>query len=93
MQEQGMWVEALRICREYLPGHLNALQAEYQKEVGSKVARDINSLMVQARQWEQNGEFQTAVDCYVKVEYKITFFIVVNCYYNFLYMKMLINKI
>ena len=60
-------MEALRICREYLPVNLNALQAEYQKEVGSKVNRDVNSLIIQARQWEQNGEFQTAVDCYVKV--------------------------
>ncbi|XP_065212288.1 intraflagellar transport protein 172 homolog [Planococcus citri] len=66
-KENGLWIEALRICREYLPGHLNALQSEYQKEVGSKIFRDINSLMIQARQWEQNGEFQTAVDCYVKI--------------------------
>lgn len=47
--------------------NLNALQAEYLREVGSKINRDVNSLIIQARQWEQNGEFQTAVDCYVKV--------------------------
>lgn len=46
---------------------MSLLQAEYQKEVGSKISRDVNSLIMQARQWEQNGEFKTAVDCYVKV--------------------------
>lgn len=62
-------MEALRVCREYLPVQANILQLEYQKEVGSKVSRDINSLIMQAQQWEQNGEFQTAVDCYIKVIY------------------------
>ena len=69
-QEQGLWGEALRVCKEYLPVNFNVLQAEYHRDVGSKVSRDVNSLIVQARQWEQNGEFQTAVDCYVKVNGK-----------------------
>ncbi|VVC40970.1 Armadillo-type fold,Tetratricopeptide-like helical domain [Cinara cedri] len=66
-QEKGMWVEALKSCREYLPAKLDELQAEYDRECGARVTRDINSLFVQASQWEQNGEFKTAVDCLLKV--------------------------
>jgi len=69
LQEKGMWVEALKSCREYLPAKLDEVQAEYDRECGAKVTRDINSLFVQASQWEQNGEFKTAVDCLLKVQY------------------------
>lgn len=62
-----MWVEALKSCREYLPNKLDEVQAEYDRECGARVTRDINSLFVQASQWEQNGEFKTAVDCLLKV--------------------------
>lgn len=62
-----MWVDALRVCREYLPSHLPALQAEYDREVGSKGSRDVVSVLAQAREWEQSGEYKTAVDCLLKV--------------------------
>lgn len=68
VQEKGMWIEALKSCREYLPAKLDELQAEYDRECGARVTRDINSLFVQAGQWEQNGEFKTAVDCLLKVK-------------------------
>lgn len=71
LQEKGMWVEALKSCREYLPGKLDEVQADYDRECGARVSRDINSLFVQASQWEQNGEFKTAVDCLLKVNAKI----------------------
>lgn len=67
LQEKGMWVEALKSCREYLPAKVDQVQAEYDRECGARVTRDINSLFVQASQWEQNGEFKTAVDCLLKV--------------------------
>ncbi|XP_026810375.1 intraflagellar transport protein 172 homolog isoform X2 [Rhopalosiphum maidis] len=66
-QEKGMWVEALKSCREYLPTKVDEVQAEYDRECGARVTRDINSLFAQASQWEQNGEFKTAVDCLLKV--------------------------
>ena len=66
-QDIGMWAEALRVCREYLPNRLPALQAEYEREVGSKGTRDVASLISQAREWEMNGEYKTAVDCLLKV--------------------------
>ena len=62
-----MWVDALRVCREYLPNRLPALQAEYDRQVGAKGSRDVDSLLAQAREWEQNGEYKTAVDCLLKV--------------------------
>lgn len=67
LQDKGMWVEALKSCREYLPTKLDEVQAEYDRECGARVTRDINSLFAQASQWEQNGEFKTAVDCLLKV--------------------------
>ncbi|KAJ9575458.1 hypothetical protein L9F63_007663, partial [Diploptera punctata] len=71
-QDAGMWAEALRVCREYLPSRLPALQAEYEREVGSKGTRDVASLISQAREWEQNGEYKTAVDCLLKVNSNVT---------------------
>ncbi|XP_075225811.1 intraflagellar transport protein Oseg2 [Lycorma delicatula] len=63
----GLWVDALRICKEYLPSKLAALQAEYEQEVGARGLRDVSSILNQAQQWEQSGEFKTAVDCYLRV--------------------------
>lgn len=62
-----MWVDALRVCREYLPNRLPALQAEYDRDVGSKGSRDVASVLAQAREWEQSGEYKTAIDCLLKV--------------------------
>lgn len=42
-----MWVDALRVCREYLPAKLASLQAEYEREVGSRGARDVTSILSQ----------------------------------------------
>lgn len=66
-QEAGLWVDALRVCREYLPSHLANLQAEYERDVGARGSRDVSSILNQAWQWEQSGEFKTAVDCYLRV--------------------------
>ncbi|RZF39607.1 hypothetical protein LSTR_LSTR001128 [Laodelphax striatellus] len=66
-QDSGMWVDALRVCREYLPSQMAQLQAEYEREVGSRGLRDVSSILNQAHQWEQSGEFKTAIDCYLRV--------------------------
>ncbi|XP_046660390.1 intraflagellar transport protein 172 homolog isoform X2 [Homalodisca vitripennis] len=66
-QEAGLWVDALRVCREYQPAKLSTLQAEYEREVGSRGARDVSSILSQAHQWQQSGEYKTAVDCYLRV--------------------------
>lgn len=38
-QEAGLWSDALRICKDYVPGQLEALQEEYEREVTKKGAR------------------------------------------------------
>ncbi|XP_048371540.1 intraflagellar transport protein 172 homolog [Sphaerodactylus townsendi] len=66
-REAGMWTDALRVCKEYLPGDLEALQEAYEREVAKKGPRGIEGILEQAREWEQAGEYSRAVDCYLKV--------------------------
>ncbi|KAJ7341442.1 hypothetical protein JRQ81_005540 [Phrynocephalus forsythii] len=66
-KEAGMWTEALRVCKEFLPGELEALQEEYEREVAKKGPRSPEGILEQAREWEQAGEYARAVDCYLKV--------------------------
>lgn len=62
-------MDALRVCKDYLPAKLAAFQAEYDKAIGSKGARDANLLINEARQWESSGQYATAVSCYMKVRF------------------------
>ncbi|XP_062065144.1 intraflagellar transport protein 172 homolog [Lepus europaeus] len=66
-KEAGLWSDALRICKDYMPGQLEALQEEYEREATKKGARGVEGFVEQARQWEQAGEYSRAVDCYLKV--------------------------
>uniref|UniRef100_A0A2K5S7U6 Intraflagellar transport protein 172 homolog n=1 Tax=Cebus imitator TaxID=2715852 RepID=A0A2K5S7U6_CEBIM len=66
-KEAGLWSDALRICKDYVPGQLEALQEEYEREATKKGARGVEGLVEQARHWEQAGEYSRAVDCYLKV--------------------------
>lgn len=38
-QEAGLWSDALRICKDYVPGQLEALQEEYEREATKKGGR------------------------------------------------------
>ncbi|XP_063770977.1 intraflagellar transport protein 172 homolog isoform X3 [Pseudophryne corroboree] len=67
-KEAGMWSDAIRICKEYVPALLEQLQQEYEREVGKRGTRGAEALMEQAREWEQAGEYGRAVDCYLKVK-------------------------
>ncbi|XP_053316583.1 intraflagellar transport protein 172 homolog [Spea bombifrons] len=67
-KESGMWSDAIRICKEYLPARLEQLQQEYELDVAKKGARGTEALVAQAREWEQAGEYSRAVDCYLKVK-------------------------
>nr|CAD7263275.1 unnamed protein product [Timema shepardi] len=69
-QEAGMWVDALRVCREYLPAHLPALQSLYEQEVGSSSTQDTSGYLAQAQQWERTGDYKAAIECYLKPEYR-----------------------
>jgi len=66
-----MWVDALRVAKEYLPTQLAQLHAEYERHM-SVHSRDTAALLAQARQWENDGEFKTAVDCLITVRHFLT---------------------
>ncbi|KAK2092140.1 hypothetical protein P7K49_028668 [Saguinus oedipus] len=38
-KEAGLWSDALQICKDYVPGQLEALQEEYEQEATKKGAR------------------------------------------------------
>lgn len=67
-RDSGMWPEALRVCKEYLPSKLKALQDEYERESLAASSRDVDALIKQGKQWEEQGEYERAVDCYLKVD-------------------------
>lgn len=67
-RDSQMWPEALRVCKEYLPHKLKALQDEYESEALAESSRDSDALLTQGRQWEESGEYARAVDCYLKVD-------------------------
>ncbi|TRY86956.1 hypothetical protein DNTS_000647 [Danionella cerebrum] len=63
-KDAGMWSDAMRICKDYLPSKLSILQKEYESEGNWGV----EGMVAQAREWEQTGEYARAVDCYLKVK-------------------------
>ncbi|XP_062858050.1 intraflagellar transport protein 172 homolog isoform X2 [Trichomycterus rosablanca] len=67
-KEAKMWSDAMRICKEYLPHKLGLLQEEYEREATGKGIRGLESMVEQAREWEQMGEYSQAVECYLKVK-------------------------
>ena len=67
-RDTGMWPEALRVCKEYLPHKLKALQDEFDEQSLAESSRDVNVLLDQAQQWVEAGEYERAVDCYLKVD-------------------------
>ncbi|KAK4299690.1 hypothetical protein Pmani_028048 [Petrolisthes manimaculis] len=71
-RDSNQWMEALRVCKEYLPHKLSALQDEYDRTVLSRGSHDAQTLMNQARQWEESGEYSRAVECYIKVTPNMT---------------------
>ena len=72
-KENGRWQDALRVAKEYLPNRLAALQDEYDHYVSRTQGLNATSLVGQARDWEMQGEFSRAVDCYFKVFISIQF--------------------
>ncbi|CAJ0935299.1 unnamed protein product, partial [Mesorhabditis belari] len=71
-KEQGMWVDALRIAKEYLPNQLAQLQEEFDKEELRSGARGVDSFLAQGKEWEQNGEYLRAVQAFLKINSETT---------------------
>ena len=71
-RDREMWQDALRVSKEFLPDSLSGIQKEfenYQLKSGQKGAM---SFMVQARDWEAQGEFRRAIETYLKIDDSIT---------------------
>ena len=79
-KESGRWQDALRVAKEYLPNRLAVLQDEYDNYVFKTQGNNAASLVAQARDWEQQGEFARAVDCYFRVSYAFLTFISLGDY-------------
>nr|CAB3255301.1 intraflagellar transport protein 172 homolog [Phallusia mammillata] len=73
-KEANMWMEALRIGKEYLPPNkFKVLQQEYDAVIsGSGASSGADGLMKQARDWESRGEYAQAISCYCKVTFDMT---------------------
>ena len=67
-KDHEMWSDALRVCKEYIPHKLKSLQEEYEREVGHTSNNSSDGLLAQGRQWEENGDYDKAVECYLKID-------------------------
>ncbi|XP_028296342.1 intraflagellar transport protein 172 homolog isoform X2 [Gouania willdenowi] len=63
-----MWSDAMRMCKEYVPTKLSALQEEYEQESSKKGPQGVQGVLEQAQEWEQSHEYGRAVESYLKVE-------------------------
>ncbi|WKY15558.1 hypothetical protein Q1695_000775 [Nippostrongylus brasiliensis] len=71
-QESGMWPDALRIAKEYLPHKLLQLQEEFEQIELLGGGRGVNSLLAQGRAFEEQREWAKAVQAYLKVNSSTT---------------------
>ncbi|KAI1724366.1 intraflagellar transport protein osm-1 [Ditylenchus destructor] len=67
-REMGMWTEALRIAREYVPDMLAQVQNEFDDYQLKSGAMGAQSFMAQAKEWEHQKEYRRAVEAYMKVD-------------------------
>ncbi|KAK6046896.1 hypothetical protein COOONC_15599 [Cooperia oncophora] len=71
-QENGMWPDALRIAKEYLPHQLLQLQEEFEQVELLGGSRGISSLLAQGRAFEEQREWAKAVQAYLKINRSTT---------------------
>ena len=71
-KDNDLWPEALRVCKEYLPSRLGALQDEFDRTNINSEERGTDGLLGQGMKWEESGEYQRAVECYLKVDSTVT---------------------
>ncbi|XP_039273606.2 intraflagellar transport protein 172 homolog [Styela clava] len=71
-KDAGMWQDALRITKEYLPNKLAAMQAEYDVEMAHKGPSGPEGIIKQALDWEGQGEYAQAISCYCKITSDMT---------------------
>ncbi|EJD74502.1 intraflagellar transporter osm-1 [Loa loa] len=67
-KESGMWQDAIRIAKDYMPAELQHLEEEFDEVQLKSGAKGILSFIAQARDWEGQGEYVRAIQCYLKVK-------------------------
>lgn len=67
-----MWVDALRVCRDYLPALYPSLQAEYSSSSFNKNTDiSIEALLSRANEWTLAGQHMQAIECLLQVNENI----------------------
>ncbi|KAK9871476.1 hypothetical protein WA026_012850 [Henosepilachna vigintioctopunctata] len=67
-KSEEMWVDALRVCKDYLPHLYPNLQSEYSNSHQGKLGdMNIETLLSQANEWALAGQHKQAVDCLLQV--------------------------
>ncbi|KAL3276031.1 hypothetical protein HHI36_020760 [Cryptolaemus montrouzieri] len=70
---EEMWVDALRVSKDYLPHLYPTLQAEYSSSHHGQLGdMNIETLLAQANEWALAGQHKQAVDCLLQVNAGIT---------------------
>uniref|UniRef100_A0A0N5AAE5 TPR_REGION domain-containing protein n=1 Tax=Syphacia muris TaxID=451379 RepID=A0A0N5AAE5_9BILA len=67
-----MWQEAIRIAKDYVPSSLHQIQEEYDEIQLRSGARGALSFIAQGEEWETQGDYQKALECYLKVNEALT---------------------
>ncbi|CAF1215295.1 unnamed protein product [Adineta steineri] len=75
-KDNGLWQDALRVCQEYMPNKLDELRREVENRPDANDNRSGNlprteysneNVLAQAAQLESKGEYQRAVELYVRL--------------------------
>ncbi|XP_046738149.1 intraflagellar transport protein 172 homolog [Diprion similis] len=61
-KKAGMWSEAMRVCREYLPSQEAALRRELTQASSGLGANDSSGNLEEAQRWLEAGEVRAALD-------------------------------
>ncbi|XP_066261495.1 intraflagellar transport protein 172 homolog [Euwallacea similis] len=68
-----MWVDALRVCKDYLPYLHPTLQTEYSaSHHGKNTDVSVETLLSRANEWALAGQHKQAIDCLLQVNTSIT---------------------
>ncbi|CAG9768133.1 unnamed protein product [Ceutorhynchus assimilis] len=68
-----MWIDALRVCKDYLPHLYPSLQSEYSTSHHNKTTDvNIETLLSRANEWALAGQHKQAIECLLQVNTSIT---------------------
>ncbi|CAG9856074.1 unnamed protein product [Phyllotreta striolata] len=72
-KNEDMWIDALRVCKDYLPHLYPSVQAEYSSSHHNQMTdASIETLLSRANEWALAGQHKQAVDCLLQVNNNIT---------------------